>query len=163
MKNTQKRTLILASIIGTLFGNYDEDEKTKLHKELHARIGKGIRKTASKYTRKIVEEVAHNDGNMIWKKAVDHFKKDKITIEASSCILAIWNLDEKALTKYYGLGAGKLGKWAKPSTRHDAVELEQNGNKVARFIFNEVNTLYSIEVEKKLSFMERLELSRKVA
>lgn len=159
----QKRTLILASIIGTLFGCYDDDEKTKLHKELHARIGKGIKSKVKVFGEKAITKVAHDEGQMIWKKAVDHFADGRITIEASSCILSIVNLDEKALAKHYGLGAGKLGKWAKPSRREDRVELEKASNEVAKFVFDAVNELYGIEVEKKMSVLERIAQSRKVA
>lgn len=159
----QKRTLILASIIGTLLGCYDEREKTKLHKQLHARIGKGIRKKANQYSKKIVIDIAHDEGQVIWQKAVDHFKENEITIEASTCVLSIWNLDEKALTKHYGLGAGKLGEWAKPSKREDRVELEKASREVAKFVFNEVNKLYDIEVEEKMSVLERIEQARRVA
>lgn len=159
----QKRSLILASIIGTLLGCYEEEEKTKLHNELHARIGKNIRKKVKIFGEKLITKVAHDEGQMIWKKAVDHFAERKITIEASSCVLAIWNLDEKSLTKHYGLGAGKLGQWAKPSKRDDALELEKASNEVAKFVFNEVNKLYEIEVEEKMSVLERIAQARKVA
>lgn len=163
MNKNQKRSLVLASIIGTLFDTYEEENQTKLHKELHARVGKGIRKKASSYTKELVVEITHIDGKKIWDKAVDHFKKNGISIEASHCVLAICNLDEKALSKHYGLGKGVLEKWAKPCRREDAKELEQNSNEVAKFVFNEASEFYGIEIEKKMSVMERIEKARKVA
>jgi len=159
----QKRSLILASIIGTLFACYDDKEKTKLHDELHARIGKGIRKQVKLYGEKRITQIAHDEGQVIWKSAVDHFAKDKITIEASSCILAIWNLDEKALSKHYGLGAGKLGDWARPSKRSDAVALEKASNAVARYVFDAINKLYGIEVEKRISVLKRIQIAKEIA
>ena len=163
MTQKQKRTLILASIIGTLFACYDEDEKTNLHNELHSRIGKGIRKQAKLFGEAGVTQVAHKEGNAIWGSAVDHFRDEGISIEASSCVLAIVNLDEKALSKHYGLGAGKLGKWAKPSKRSDAAELEKSGNEVAKFVFDAVNELYSIQEQKKIIVLERIRMSKETA
>lgn len=163
MTPEQKRTLILASIIGTIFSNYEEDEKTKLHKEIHVRIGKGIRKQVKLHSKEEVVVVAHHEGNDIWRKAVDHFAERQVTIEASSCILSIVNLDEKALSKHYGLGAGALAKWAKPCRRSDALELEKAGNEVAKYIFDAVNELYGIEVEEKISVLERIRLAKESA
>lgn len=127
------------------------------------RIGKGVSKQVKLHGTDAVKIVAHNEGNKIWGAAVDHFTEQQITIEASSCVLAIWNLDEKALSKHYGLGAGKLGKWAKPSRREDAAELEKASREVARYVFNAVNKLYGIEVEEKLSVLERIALAKDVA
>ena len=160
MTSEQKRSLILASIIGTIFASYRDDERTKLHDELHRRIGKGIRKQVKLYSETAVKVVAHEEGKDVWRSAVDHFAEREITIEASSCILAIWNLDEKALSKHYGLGAGKIGRWAKPSKRSDAAELDKASREVAKYVFNAVNELYGIEVEEKMSVMERIRLSK---
>lgn len=160
MTKEQKRSLILASIIGTLFACYADDEKTKLHDELHRRIGKGVRKQVRLFGEDAVKVVAHNEGNKIWGEAVEHFKERGITIEASSCVLALWNLDEKPLSKHYGLSAGKLGTWAKPSTRSDAAQLEKAGNELARYIYNTVNTLYGIETVQKLSVLERIKKAK---
>lgn len=162
MRSNQKRSLILAGIIGTLFATYEENEKTQLHKELHTRIGKGVRKQVKLFGKKKITQVAHNDGNTIWGSAVDHFAEQKITIEASSCILSMVNLDEKALSKHYGLSAGKLGKWAKPSRREDASELDKASREVARFVFDEINKLYNIKEDKKISVLERIRLAKEV-
>lgn len=159
----QKRSLILASIIGTLFSCYEEDEKTKLHNELHTRIGKGIRKQVKLFGEPSVTKVAHDEGQTIWRSAVDHFAEKKIIIEASSCVLAIWNLDEKALSKHYGLGAGVLSRWAKPSRRKDAYELESAGNEVARYIFKKINELYEIREADRTPVLERIRLLRSVS
>ncbi|MDM5264772.1 hypothetical protein PF327_11255 [Sulfurovum sp. XTW-4] len=161
MTPNQKKSLILASIIGTLFATYDKKEQTRLHKEIHVRIGKGIRKQVDIHSKEEVIFVAHVQGNGIWKQAVDHFAERKITIEASSTVLALVNLDEKALSKHYGLGAGILAKWAKPCRRSDALELEKAGNEVAKYVFNAVNELYDIEVEEKMSVLERIAQARR--
>lgn len=163
MTTKQKRTLVLAGIIGTLFACYDEDEKTRLHKELHQRIGVNTRKWVKKYGQEAVVQVVHDEGNVIWGNAVDHFAEQKITIEASSCVLALWNRDEKMLSKYFGLSAAKLGKWAKPSRRSDAADLDSNSRHVAKYVFDAVSELYGIEVVEDLSVMERISLARKSA
>ena len=42
MTNKQKRLLLLAGIIDTILASYEPHEKTRLHKELEFRVGKGI-------------------------------------------------------------------------------------------------------------------------
>ena len=159
----QKRTLILAGIIGTLFACYDEDEKTRLHRELHARVGKGIRAMVKRYGEDPVNAVVSDDANALWGECVDHFAEQKITIEASTCVHAMVLLDEKALAKGYGLSHGKMSKWGKPCTHEDAVVIERASMDVARDVWKRINALYEIKEEKKMSVMERIELARKSA
>lgn len=164
MNDKHKRSLVLASIIGTLLGTYDSDEKTKLHQTIHGRIGKGVRKFASQYGVNEVMRIAHEEGNTIWKDAVDHFAEREITIEASSCILALWNMDEKNLSKHFGLSKGKIGEWAKPSKRADRLALELASREVAKYVFAKTSEVYGIEVENKVSVLERIKLhNRSVA
>jgi len=160
LNNNQKRTLVLAGIIGTLFACYEEGEKTRLHKELHARIGTGVRKMVKKYSEEKVVQVVHMEGNAVWKDAVDHFAEEKITIEASSCVLSLWAKDEKALAKHFGMSKSKLGDWARPGTREDAVALEQASLAVATYVWEKISALYDIELEKQMSVMERIEMAR---
>jgi hypothetical protein len=163
MNQNHKRTMILAGIIGMLFACYDEKEKTRLHKELHEGVGRGIRKQVKLYSIKEVMEVTHKDGNDIWGKAVDHFLEREITIEASACVLALWNLDEKALAKHFGLSRSKIGQWAKPSKRADRRELEIASREVAKYVWGAINALYGIEEEKKMSVLERIRLMKEMA
>ena len=162
MNANQKRTLMLAGIIGTLFACYDEDEKTRLHKELHARIGKGVRKMVKRYGKQAVIDVSHTQGNVVWGDAVDHFAERKITIEASACILELWAKDEKALAKHFGLSSGKLEKWQVPTTREDAVYLEGCSREVANYVWSKINALYGIEESKKMSVLERIAAHKKM-
>ncbi len=163
MTSKQKRTLVLAGIIGTLFACYEEEEKTRLHRELHARVGKGIRAMVKRYGEDAVNAVVGDDANTLWGACVDHFTEQKITIEASTCVLAMVNLDEKVLAKWYGLSKSKLGNWAKPCTREDAVVLERASVDVAKEVWKRINASYEIETVKQMSVMERIELARKSA
>jgi hypothetical protein len=160
MTNKQKRTLIIASIIGTLLACYREDEKTKLHRVLHLRIGTGTGKFVKQHGKDIVEKVAYSEGNSLWREVVDYFADKERTIEASACVLQLWNKDEKQLGKYFGLSRAKIGRWASPTKRKDAVELERNSRDVADMVFDKINKLYGIEVEKKMGLMERIALNK---
>jgi len=160
MNPKQKRTLILAGIIGTLFACYEESEKTALHRLLHKRIGVGTRRMVKRYGSAVVVQVVHEEGNAIWKDSVDHFSEQKITIEASACVLALLNIDDKALGKHFGLSRAKMGLWAKPTRRADAVELDKQSRAVAKYVELKINALYGIETEKKMSVMERIEMAR---
>lgn len=156
MNTNQKRTAVIASIIGTLLNCYEQKEQTALHRELHSRIGRGIRKQARKHSIAELMIVTYKDGSAIWEDAVGHFSEKEITIEASACVLSLWNMDEKRLTSDYGLSAKKIGEWAKPSKRENRRELELASREVAKYVWQAVNKLYGIEEEKKVSILERL-------
>lgn len=162
MTPKQKRTLLLSGIIGTLFACYEEKEKTRLHKELHRRIGIGIRKMVKKYGEPAVTCVMQHEGNDLWKDTVDYFDEEGITIEASTLVLALHHLDEKALTKGYGLGRGKVGTWGKPNYGRNTLIEEKASNKVAKYVWSKVNELYGIEVEKTVSVLERIAQAKKM-
>lgn len=160
MNPNQKRSLVLASIIGTLFACYDQDERTRLHEELHSRVSKGIRKQSKLFGSDVVTQVIHKTGEKIWRETVDHFTERKITIEASYTILSIVNMDEKALSKHYGLSAGKLGKWAKPTLRDDRLALEQTSKEVADHLYQKISKHYGIEVVQSESVLEKIAKAR---
>ncbi len=161
MTEKQKRSLSLALIIRTLFLTFEEDEKTRLHDELNARMSKALRKQVKLHSEEAVLVIAKKEAQDIWRKTVDHFAAKDVSIEAKSCVLAIWNLDENALSKHYGLSAGKIGKWAIPTRREDAAELDRSSRELAKYVFVAVNKLYGIEVEEKMSVMERIAQARR--
>ncbi len=160
MTTEQKKTLIIGSIIGTMLATYSKEERTRLHNTLHAGVGKGVRACVKRHSKAEVIQVSHVDGNDLWADAVDHFKREQITIEASSTILFLVDLDEKNLAKYYGLSRSKLSRWAKPCRREDAKVLEDNGRRVAKHVDSAINLLYGIEIEEKVSVMDRIKLMK---
>lgn len=143
-----KKTIILASIIHTLFQCYTDDEKTKLHKNLEVKISKGFKKMIKIYNRKSVMDLIGLDGiaNRIWKELITEFDNGHISIEASSLILYIHNKDAHNLQKFFILSSKNIGEWAKPIRReeNESRELDNNSVKVANLLVKKVNKYCNI-------------------
>lgn len=121
---------------------------------------RSIRKQVKIHGEELVKKILHGDGDKIFSESVEYFKKEEIRIEVSNVVLAMVNMDEKALSKHYGLSKGILGTWATPTRRSDARELEKNGGIVARYLHAKICEEYNIEVEKKESVMNKIRWAR---
>lgn len=151
----KRRTLIIATLIGTMLDSYDKEDKTKLHRELQVRIRKGIERYKKKNGS--AEALALiTIGDRVWKRAIDFFAEKDVYIEASNLVLRLWIEDEKTLAKDYGLGKGKVGEWAKPYKGEKAYELEKATGVVVEFLIKEINSELGIEVAPKISVLERI-------
>lgn len=152
MTSREKKSLVLAGIIGSLMGTYDDNEKTKLHKKIQLKIRKSINLSHKKYRQESINTVML--GDKIWKKTVDHFAGKETTIEASNLVVRLVIKDEN-LAKY-GFSRKTLEKWAKPCYRADAKELELATAEVVKFIISECNTVFGIEEVKVMPLGDRL-------
>ncbi len=136
----KRRSLIIATLIGTMLDSYDDADKTKLHKTLQVRIRKGMERY-KKNNGKAEAMALVIIGDRVWKRAIDHFKVKEVYIEASNLVLRLWMEDEKTLAKDYGLGKGKLGEWAKPYNGEKAYELEKATGEVVDMIFDDLESI----------------------
>lgn len=156
----KRRSLIIATLIGTMLDSYDNEDKTKLHRELQVRIRKGIERYKKQHSKANALALIMI-GDRVWKRAIDFFKEKEIYIEASNLVLRFWIEDEKNLSKYYGLGKGKIGEWAKPYKGENAYELEKATGAVVDYLMREINTELGIVTQEKISVLERIKGSRR--
>lgn len=156
MTAKQKRLIVLANLIGSILRTYQKKETTRALEELRLRLRKGMTKQFKKYGKEALDAI--DVGDDIWTAAIEEFKLT--SIEASTFVLEMSFIDEKGLSKHFGLGKGKLAEWAKVNRKiENPEEMEANSRKVAKFIKAELNKIFGIE-EKELSFKERLALHR---
>lgn len=156
MTNNKSKTIILASVIGTLLDTYEANERTKLHEEIRGRIGRGMRSLSKGVDGMEALIKCIKDGHAVWENTIHYFAERNVTIEASALILSLWNMDDKQLGKLFNLNKGIVGKWAKPTRREDARELETTSREVGKYINTQINELYGIVVPEKKSILERL-------
>jgi len=108
-KNQQ--TIILVSVIGTILSEYDGSESTKAVRELKF-VCERFMKTQSGVKVipfvgvRIVDPKKHKQffdtvmiGDTIWRKALDRYAKQNITIEATALIRAVFNFAPELLSK----------------------------------------------------------------
>jgi len=160
MTEKNRRTLIFASICGTMLATYSKQEKSRLHQELELRVAKGIRKIVKK--EQTVGFATISLADRLWKELVDKFAKENLTIDASVFILELASKDEKNLAKQFGMGTGILGRWSTLQDRQDALKLEQDTRTVVNYLLQITNKALEIE-EKNLSFAERLAQAKATA
>jgi len=159
MRVEQKKTIIIARVIGSLLHSYEDKEKTAIHKKIEARVQKGFNGQIKKHRVDKVK-VAVDIGKELWFATIDHFSKEAYTIEASNMILRLLERDTKALGKQYGLNKGIMGKWAKPMKKSDAAEIEARTKEIVEYLMNLINERLGIVEEKKIGLMERIKASK---
>lgn len=151
----KRRSLIIATLIGTMLDSYDKEDKTNLHKNLQVRIRKGIERYKKQHGRSEALALVMI-GDRVWKRAIDFFAEQEVYIEASNLVLRLWIEDEKTLAKDYGMAKGKVGEWAKPYKGDKAYELEKATGEVVDFLMKEINAELGIETTPRMSVLERI-------
>ena len=160
MTNQNKKTVILARVISSMFNSYKDDEKTRVHKEIQVKIQRGYAKSLKKYGVIDVKETIEL-GKQVWYDTIDNFQgEENITIEASSLILNLVAEDEKALGKNYSLNKGILERWATSTRREDALEIEESTRVITSYLINLINFALGIESKKKPSVLAAIRWSK---
>jgi hypothetical protein len=160
LSKERKRTITIAGVIVSLMRCFRDDEKTRLHKKIEIDIKKSFGRLVSIYGREEMLSIGSENSVLVWGKAMVKYPDEGLLFEASSMVLHLWNLDEKNLAKQFLLSKGKVGRWATPSSRVGHLDAELNSREIAKFVMEKINELYDIEEEKKLSVLERIELTK---
>lgn len=130
-----QNAIMLSSIIGSILSNYDPRESSDRRKpilELRARFKKFMFVRSASNKKEFLEALRFADA--AWKKAIDHFVKYKLTIEAVSTIIRLYDLYEEPLTKYANVRAKQIDAYAAGIIEKTTLELEQNSYEVADYI-----------------------------
>ena len=150
MTNKQKKTLMLAGLILRFFETHKQNEQTKLHKILYAKMVKNARKQVARHGIKEVESVLVGDVEEVFNKVLEQTEKDCLTIEAGTAILYLYAIDEKGLSAHYGLSKGNIGKFCRPTRRDDRHDLENDSRTAVKMFKKEIFARYDIVEELTL-------------
>lgn len=141
------RTMILASFIESLLGNYSTDERTATWLMFKRRIEKGMHKQRQLYRGNFIENLILS--GKIWGEAVDYFAEEKITIEASYSISEIAAKDPNGLKQHYGIDKQMLEKFYNVPNIDDVLNVEKDSRRVATRLFELTSNALGLEVQHK--------------
>lgn len=136
-----ENALIAATLINTIFQEYNPNELNSSGELVRSRIAKFIRQR-SKSNKKLTLEVIMKV-DKVWRVAINHFAKEKLAIEAKATITAIYNYFENELTKYAKVTDAHIEKFMINGT--DNFEAEKNSDIIVDFMAKELG------IEKKKS------------
>ena len=146
MENVEK-SIIAASLIGTIFNEYEAGELNSSSELVKKRIGKYMRKRARTNKKILIESILKTD--KAWQEAINHFKKANIRVEAKSTIRAIYNYFEDVLSKYANVRSEHIERMLIFAT--DDAEAEHNSDLVVDFIVEKLGL-----EKRKSAFKTRL-------
>jgi len=132
--NNIEKSIIAASLIGTIFSQYEAGELNRAGEEVKKRIGKYMRKRAKSNRNEFGNAILNTD--KAWQDAINHFVNDNVRIEAKSTIRAVYNYFSNELTKYANVSDKHIERMM-INTTSDA-EAEHNSDTVVDYIVEQL-------------------------
>lgn len=162
LNSSQKKSIMIMSLMGTLISEYKEEQKTKKVKILEAKFGKAMRK----YCFRMGFEQLLKDCDRIWSETIDEHKNNPIAIDG--LISFLHGADEDNQKKYFGIGSRIIGDFAKTlristyenkeKNSEKAKEYDDNSRNITKCLIEKINTHLGIETisatEKFKEFMK---------
>jgi len=165
MNPKQKRTLLTITVINSFFEAFEDEERTKTHKLLQARIGKGLRKTYKQFGEEEVRKILVEEYPKLWSEILEHFGEELLTVDATLAVNTLIDLEEgssKEIVKKYGMNPKMLENWSAPTMKHkDVLTIEGNTRDVAKYIYKEITLHCGLEELQKESVLERIARHKK--
>lgn len=134
-----QNAMMLSSIIGSILSNYDPKvvrDRAKPIVTLRARFKKFMYVRSRSNTKEFLEAVKFAD--IAWQNSINHFVKQKLTIEAVSTIVRLYDLYEEPLTRYANVRAKQIDAYAAGITEDTTLQHETNSYEVADYIIEQL-------------------------
>ena len=132
--NNIEKSIAAASLIGTLFNEYEAGTLNRAGEEVKKKIGKYMRKRAKSNPKDFQNSIKLTD--KAWQNAINHFAKDNLRIESKSTIRAIYNYFSKELSKYAKVSDKNIERMMINAT--DDAEAEHNSDLVVDYIVEQL-------------------------
>lgn len=132
--NNLQTAIIYASIIGTILSEFETSNKTITI--LKKRIKKFMFSRSRTNKKDFLEAV--RKGEEVWGDAINHFAKEKISIDAFSTIIAVWSSQAELLARMVNLSEKRVEKFSMLNS-NDRLDAELNGYKVAEYITGSIS------------------------
>lgn len=134
-----QNAMILGSIIGSILDGYNPavaKERATPIQILRARLKKFMYTRSRSNKKEFLESVrlAHT----AWSNSIDYFAEQKLSIEAISTIVRLYDLYEEPLTKYANVRAKQIDAYAAGITEDTTLEHETNSYEVADYIIEQL-------------------------
>jgi hypothetical protein len=145
MTTPLQNAMMLSSIIGSILSNYDPKVARDRQKPiliLRERFKKFMYVRSRSNKKEFLEAVEFAD--IAWKNSISHFVQQKLTIEAVSTIVRLYDLYEEPLTKYANVRVKQIEAYAAGITNDTTLEYEMNSYEVADYIIEQLATFSSV-------------------
>ena len=90
----------------------------------------------------------------VWREALHHFEERKLTIDAVSTIVNLYNLYEQPLSKFANLHSKQIEAYS--YNPHASLEIEQQSNEVSDYILDKLSDFTGIK-RRALNLLKRIE------
>lgn len=172
MISNQQQAIILTSIIGTILKEYDDKEKSKAVSDLQFDCMRFMSsQSGTKFLpfigTKVVDNKKHANfiktvhiGDTIWKKSIDRYAKQSITIEATALIQAVYDFNPQALKKYVHISEKKIKRLTDGATEGDE-KLKLNGTIIGGYLTELLSEAMGQKVNGRLKAL-RAKVERKI-
>ena len=158
MTNLQK-AIAAATLINTLFNEYKAGQLNSTGEKVRKKIAKFMRQRSKTNEADFIFSVKKTDE--AWRKAINHFAKENMKIEAKTTITAIYNYFAPQMQKFLKLSEAQMEKFAIMGT--DDAEAEANSSTVVDYLVEQmgIEKKKSAFAGKKLIIKNNLILERK--
>ena len=136
-----EKSLIAATLINTIFHEYNSGELNSSGEIVRHRIARLMRQRAKTNKKLFLEVIKKTD--IVWKDAINHFAKEKMKIEAKTTIMAFYNYFNMELERFANITDKHIEKMMINSVSD--VEAEHNSDIVVDYIVQKLG------IEKKRS------------
>lgn len=163
---SHEQSIILVSIFGTIMNEYKGSKITKGAKELLKSCNTFMaNNSGTKHIKGINKYVVTNDelnkrflkcimiGDVIWRKAINKFLKDNLTVDASELIYAIYGLTSDILHKHTPISKGKIDEFMSDSAVGDSNH-KRNGAVTGGYIVQLFNEAIGVKINGQLKALK---------
>lgn len=114
-----QKAIAVSSMIGSILANYDPkkaSDRKKPIQVLKARIKKMMFKRSRSNKKEFIDAVTISD--VIWRKAIEHFEKQNVTIEAVAITIRLYDLYEPQLSRFTNINERQIEAFARGMDSH---------------------------------------------
>ena len=159
--NSVQQSIVLVSIIGTILSEYDDGEssvavatlKHDCKRFMNAQSGTkslpfiGVRVVDHKKHENFLKSV--RIGDEIWRKSIDRYAKQKVVIEATHLIRAVYDFNPSALEKHAHISKRKIDSLSRGAVDGND-EHKRNGAVIGGYLAELLSGYIGIKVNGRL-------------
>lgn len=137
--------IIYASIIGTILNEYDHSEQTNAINQIRSDVRKLMSSRSKSNHKEWHEAVMLADE--AWKKAINHFVKHKLSIEAIRAVANIYAAAPDELKKYANITQKKIDKLERSAKEGTGFQIENNSHIVSDYLVATIRHMTGADIK----------------
>jgi len=130
LETNLQKAISAASLMNTIFGEYQAGDLNKSSELVRKRVAKFMRQRNKTNRNEFMEVIKKTDE--AWRMTINHFADKKLKIEAKTTISSIYRKFEKEMNRFVNINDKHIEKFAIGAT--DDAEAEMNSDTVVDYI-----------------------------